>query len=1228
MATCVHSQTDLLARANGRATEESDDVTTEDSPVITRVAASVAHTEVAKGRRRGDGDNGGGDDVADDDEDAELVAAGGGGRREEGETSESLSAAARLPKAQALQGVHQGLPQGLPQGSSGRQVQPAGSQVVSQVGTQVGTQGSFQTAQTIQSLNFGRIPTSCALCSRERNLCRIISGIFTRPRLPYGYSLVTPIPAGVCNVTITEMKPSKNFFALRRTDGTYVLNGNWDIQAAGQYQAGGTVFTYTPSDDDSGEQLAAPGPLRESIELMLISQSPNPGIKYEYRVPLSEYLGGGTGGLTPSSGGLVPNMGGKVGPATTGIGSTQGRGLGLGGGNVPPGQVTPFQGTPNVGGTGGIRTPAGGGAVKPNLVPRVPGLLPYGPSNPNIANGGILPLTPVIAPINPGGAHGTFTPSGGVPFKPLSPQGGVGRAGAGTPPRNPAYVGSQPRLPTLDSSGGAAPRGTLPGIAGVPSRGQPLTPIGTPNQGSGSLPLPWNPSYTSQDGGRGLPLGTPYQFPGTTGGSGVTTGSGFPGQRLPVPSRADGGGLETPGFPPEFPKNSVPLRPVAVARPGSPGARRPPTVDGDASSAASNTHRTRHHHGTKGNGRRKSPGKAPGRPQTPFGPGVQLTQPNVLPSSPSEPQAVNVTTTSGRRSKSERRRQKGEGASGESRRRKGRKRSRFQWAEKGFTPCSRECGGGNQTTILSCERRRKHSVVADRHCAHLPRPETHTIMCNLKPCPATWMPGEWGPCSVSCGIGVQTRPLLCKQQVSPNFIMMVPEGACLSPPTVSTSQVCEMGRCPSASPEWEASAWSNCSAPCGLGKRFRQVKCVASGVQVQDGECEGGSRPQAEEVCDMGSCATSTWFFSEWAQQCSERCGTGVQTRRVHCLSATESSRGTCPAEARPDATRPCRGESGCGGQWFTGPWGACSEECGPGTQARSVVCVTLAKGLWKIVKDNRCPMQARPQDNRDCDVRPCTPEWFTSEWSECSASCEGGVMRREVTCLDPGRRPSAECHNTTKPASRQPCHLHSCDAIPTTTAASVSSSTSGFIVPRPPNAESDEEATSRPLEAEGDPTTEENPAGVEDGQEEDTGEGGVEEGTERTGETYEGEEEGEEENELVVVEETGSITNVIPDKDAQGDESVSEGGDGDSPREEEEEEKEKRKRKRKKEKKKNRQNKGEEEESPSQTQPATVAPSLSCIDRIKNCHLVFRARLCRLKYYNRLCCRTCSAAR
>ncbi|RXG50964.1 ADAMTS-like protein 4, partial [Armadillidium vulgare] len=31
-----------------------------------------------------------------------------------------------------------------------------------------------------------------------------------------------------------------------------------------------------------------------------------------------------------------------------------------------------------------------------------------------------------------------------------------------------------------------------------------------------------------------------------------------------------------------------------------------------------------------------------------------------------------------------------------------------------------------------------------------------------------------------------------------------------------------------------------------------------------------------------------------------------------------------------------------------------------------------------------------------------------------------------------------------------------------------------------------------------------------------------------------------------------------------------------------------------------------------------------SCIDRMKNCFLVYKARLCKLKYYNRLCCKTC----
>ncbi|KAG7157127.1 Thrombospondin type-1 domain-containing protein 4-like 2 [Homarus americanus] len=1080
---------------------------------------------------------------------------------------DKLAAAASLPKPEALQG-----------GRSGHSLQAA----------------KLGSHQSLQGLHLGRIPPSCALCSRERNLCRIISGIFTRSPLPYGYSLVTPVPAGVCNLTITEMKPSKNFFALRRSDGTYVLNGNWDIEAAGQYQAAGTTFLYTPSSDDHGEQLSAPGPLTQPIDFMYLGGAPSSGL-----TPPS-------GGLGTPSGGLRPNMGG--------------------------GQLTPFQplpqGNPNIGSRNpnfGIRNP---GSVGVN--PGGQSLYPYGTGNTGIPGGTFGPINPVLTPVAVGGEGGQVSfNSSGVLFSPINPQGSVGTSPSGSSRNNSPFLG----VP-LDPSTNVGSRGPA-GIPGVPPHSQPITPLGSTTKTTGSLPLPWSPTYGLQDGGRGVPLGTPFlpgqQYPRAPGGGSVPSGVG---QRYPGQGRSDGGGLDggthdregasgvAPsrdiGFPPEFPKNSVPLRPIAIPRPGSPGGRRPPTggVSGhhrrpphEATTPATptETHRTRHQHGAKlGQGRRKIPGKSP------FDPGVQLTQPNVSPSSTTHNRTVPIRPPRRRGKGSRRRHQQQDGASGvlsgrkqnQEKDRKGRHRkrgSRFQWAEKGFTPCSRPCGGGNQTVILSCERKRNKKVVPDRRCGHLIPPETRTAMCNLTPCPAAWMPGEWGPCSVTCGMGVQTRPLVCKQVVSPILTMMVPEGACLSPSTVPTSQVCEIGRCSSTTPEWEAGPWSNCSAPCGLGTRKRLVTCVVGGVAVEEDLCTATTRPVKEQVCDMGSCATNTWFFSSWSDQCSESCGTGVQTRRVHCLAGGEVPESQCSASTKPDASRPCSGQSGCGGQWFIGPWEGCSVDCGSGRETRSVLCVMYSRQRWRVTQDSQCKLEIRPPDSRECNGQPCTPDWYTSEWS-------------------------------------QPCHLHPCNASVTpppgpgerlgSTGGSQETQTGGeMAAPSSEDLNKDDEdddddsITKRPVDKD------------DDGDEDDAFAASTDDDRTTHQQEEEGEEEeGEEENELVVEETTGSAINVIPDKDAQGDESISDDEDGeenDEDREEEEEEaKKKKKRKRKKDRKKNRERQhktGSTGENNDKEDTPVAIDKPTCIDRIKNCHLVFRARLCRLKYYNKLCCRTCS---
>lgn len=60
---------------------------------------------------------------------------------------------------------------------------------------------------------------------------------------------------------------------------------------------------------------------------------------------------------------------------------------------------------------------------------------------------------------------------------------------------------------------------------------------------------------------------------------------------------------------------------------------------------------------------------------------------------------------------------------------------------------------------------------------------------------------------------------------------------------------------------------SQCSVPCGVGQRTRDVKCVSNlGDVVDDEECNMKLRPNDIENCDMGPCAKS-WFLTEWSDR-------------------------------------------------------------------------------------------------------------------------------------------------------------------------------------------------------------------------------------------------------------------------------------------------------------------------------------------------------------------------
>ncbi|KAM3963267.1 ADAMTS-like protein 4 isoform 1-T1 [Aphomia sociella] len=109
---------------------------------------------------------------------------------------------------------------------------------------------------------------------------RLVSGLFTRPRLPLGYSYVATVPRGACRVNVSEIVPSENYIALKISNGSYIMNGEFAVSAPGTYDAAGTRFLYTRA---AGlDMVFALGPTHYPIDIMVLYTQPNPSIKYEY----------------------------------------------------------------------------------------------------------------------------------------------------------------------------------------------------------------------------------------------------------------------------------------------------------------------------------------------------------------------------------------------------------------------------------------------------------------------------------------------------------------------------------------------------------------------------------------------------------------------------------------------------------------------------------------------------------------------------------------------------------------------------------------------------------------------------------------------------------------------------------------------------------------------------------------------------------------------------------
>ncbi|KAL6118680.1 adamtsl1 [Pungitius sinensis] len=189
---------------------------------------------------------------------------------------------------------------------------------------------------------------------------------------------------------------------------------------------------------------------------------------------------------------------------------------------------------------------------------------------------------------------------------------------------------------------------------------------------------------------------------------------------------------------------------------------------------------------------------------------------------------------------------------------------------------------------------------------------------------------------------------------------------------------------------------------------------------------------QPVESCHGQACPFR-WQMDPWSP-CSANCGTGSQTRRVHCMKGPEGrsieveSKHCLGTGRRPSDNRQCN--LPCA-RWATSHWGACHGQCvGPGLakQQRHVYCQdTNATKVpcWM------CSGLQRPSSLRNCSTEACTLHWHVGPWTQCTATCgHHGFRSRQVTCAHRRTGKAAREHHCMwrpRPSSWQRCNIVSC---------------------------------------------------------------------------------------------------------------------------------------------------------------------------------------------------------
>nr|XP_040023734.1 SCO-spondin [Gasterosteus aculeatus aculeatus] len=257
--------------------------------------------------------------------------------------------------------------------------------------------------------------------------------------------------------------------------------------------------------------------------------------------------------------------------------------------------------------------------------------------------------------------------------------------------------------------------------------------------------------------------------------------------------------------------------------------------------------------------------------------------------------------------------------------------------------------------------------------------------------------------------------------------------------------------------QWSAwSAWTACAEPCSGGVRQRYRRPLVSppgplcrSQQTQSQSCNTGLCP-GERCEDRGrtyqeSCAnqcprscTDLWEHVQCLQGACHsgcRCPKGQLLQDGLCVPVTEcrcgipSGNGTLEFDPKEEISIDCNTcvcENGtlactklqCPVYEPWSPWSSCSASCGHGQMTRTRLCQDTEGS----------PSCADTTQRESCDLPSCPAGCLLNEWSswtECSATCGGGLTVRNKTVLREPEPGGAACVGPVE--QHTVCNTNSC---------------------------------------------------------------------------------------------------------------------------------------------------------------------------------------------------------